>query len=133
MPNYNTRLIKSRRSYNMTEMASLLGIDRKTCQRWLKNEGLEAVQKGVNPGLVMGSELITFLKRKRVKRRDRLGEDEFYCLKCHKAVRARPDSEKIVKTGKRIGKNNLEQYKKTGNCEECGIQVNRYLGVSQKD
>jgi hypothetical protein len=111
----------------MTEMASLLKIDRKTCRRWLKKEGLTPIEKNVNPILVMGANLTDFLNKKRAKRRIRLADDEFYCLKCHKSVRAKMGSEKIVKTGKRIGKNDLEQLKKTGLCKICDTEVNRFL------
>ena len=127
MPNYNTRLIKSRRSYNITEMASLLGVDRKTCQRWIKQGGLKVIEKGVNPLLIMGADLISFLREKKEQRRCELREDEFFCMKCHRPVKAKTGSERVVKTGKKIGKNGLEQFKKIGVCEVCGIGLNRYL------
>ena len=62
-----------------------------------------------------------------------LGKDEFSCFGCHKVSKARAGSEEIVKTGKRIGKENREQYKKVANCERCNAQINKFLGVSQKD
>ena len=127
MPNYNTRLIKSRRSYNITEMAELLGVDRKTCQRWIKQGGLKVVEKGVNPLLIMGADLISFLREKEEQRRCELREDEFFCMKCRRAVKARVESEEVVKTGKKIGKNGLEQFKKIGVCGVCGTELNRYL------
>jgi len=132
MPNYNSRLIKSRRSYNITEMASLLGVDRKTCQRWIKQDGLKVIEKGENPLLIMGADLISFLKERKKQRRCELKEDEFFCIKCRRAVKARMGSEEVVKTGKKIGKNDLEQFKKTGFCEICNTKLNRFLrGVKQ--
>jgi len=127
MGNYNLRLIKLRRSYNITEMARLLGIDRKTCQRWIKTEGLKVIEKGENPLLIMGADLHSFLKSRQDKKRFILGKSEFYCMKCKKPVKTKTGSEKVVKTGKRIGKNGLEQFIKTGLCEICGIPVNRFL------
>src|SRR3990167_10780707 len=109
MGNYNLSLIKLRRSYNITEMARLLDIDRKTCQRWVKTEGLRVIEKGENPLLVMGADLQSFLKAKLQKRRFNLKENEFFCVKCHKPVKAKTGSEKTIKTGKRIGKDGLEQ------------------------
>lgn len=132
MANYNLRLIKSRRSYNITEMASLLSIDRKTCQRWIKMDGLRVIEKGVNPLLVIGADLQSFLKARQDKKRFILGENEFYCMKCRKPVKAKVGSEKIVKTGKRIGKNNLEQLKKVGLCEICSTEVNRFYKTISK-
>ena len=132
MANYNIRLIKARRSYSITEMASLLGVDRKTCQRWIK-EGLKPIEEGTNPLLFMGESLKRFLKEKKKKRKCKLEKDEFFCMKCHKAVRAKIGSEEIVKTGKKIGKNDAEQLKKIGICEVCNTPVNRFLRVYQQD
>ena len=133
MPNHNTRLIKSKRSYSMTQIASLLNIDRKTCHRWLKKDGLRPIEQNVNPILVMGTDLIDFLKNKRTKRRVILSRGQFYCFKCHKSVGAKAGSEKTIKTGKKIGKSNSDQYKKIGNCKVCNTRVNRFIGVSQQD
>jgi len=53
-------------------------------------------------------------------------------MKCHKVVKAKRGSEKVVKTGKKIGKAGLEQIKRIGICEICGTKVNRFLrGVKQ--
>lgn len=127
MPNYNINLITARRSYCIAEIASLLGRDRKTCGRWIKYEGLRVIEENTNPLLIMGEDLIAFIKKKREKRRISLKENEFFCLKCHKAVRAKTRSEQTIKTGKRIGKDNREQLKKTGVCENCGTKLNRFL------
>lgn len=133
MASHSINRIKLRKSYSITEMASLLGIDRKTCGRWIKNEGLKVIEENTYPLLVMGADLEDFIRKKRAKRKVPLGEDEFFCFGCHKRVKSKIGSESIVKTGKRIGKENLEQLKKTGNCEACGTEINKYLGVSQKD
>lgn len=131
MPNYNPRLIKAKKSYSISDIASLFGINRKTCHRWLKDEDLKVIERNVNPLLVMGSDLINFIKKKKAKRKVALMEDEFFCMKCRKAVKAKRGSEKIIKTGKRIGKANLEQLKKIGACEVCETKVNRFLKVYQ--
>lgn len=133
MAKYNLHLIKSRRSYNITEMTSLLGIDRKTCQRWIKNEGLKVIEKGVNPLLVMGADLQSFLKEKLEKKRFNLGVNEFFCLKCRKPVKAKVGSEETTKTGKKIGKAGLEQFKRTGKCEVCDTWLNRFLQNGQQN
>jgi len=133
MPNYNHRLIKSKRSYSISEISSLFGINRKTCNRWLKDEGLKVIERNVSPLLVMGADLINFIKKKKVKNKVALKEDEFFCMKCRKAVKAKLGSERIIKTGQRIGKNNLEQFKKIGICEFCGTKLNRFLKVYQQD
>jgi hypothetical protein len=133
MPNYNINLITVRRSYSVNEIASLLGISRRTCGRWIKYEGLRVIEENTNPLLIIGADLIGFMKKKREKRRIPLKENEFFCVKCHKAVRAKIGSEQITKTGKRIGKDNQEQLKKTGICENCQTPLNKFLGVCQRD
>jgi len=130
---YNLRLIKVRRSYNLSEMAALFGKDRKTCQRWVKDEGLQPIEKGTNPLLVMGADLKEFLKERAKKRKTNLDETEFYCFKCRRPVKAKMGSGKIIKTGKMIGKNNLAQLNKTGVCEACNTKLNKFLGVYQQD
>ena|SRR3989344_8311954 len=132
MSNYNIHKIQTRRSYNITEMAFLLGTDRKTCSRWIKNEGLRVIEESVSP-LVIGADLKDFIIKRKAKKKTHLEENEFFCFKCHKAVKAKTESEKIIKTGKRIGKENREQLQKTGICEICGTEINKYLGVCQKD
>ena len=132
MTRYNLHSIKSRRSYSFNEICSLLGVNRKTCHRW-KKEGLKVIEERVNPLLVMGADLADFIRQKRAKNKVTLKEKEFFCMKCHKAVKAKMGSSKTVKTGKRIGKEDLEQRKKTGVCEACGTKINKYMRVSQRD
>lgn len=133
MPNYNLNLITARRSYSVNEISALLGINRKTCGRWIKYEGLKVVEENTSPLLVMGADLIQFIKKKRDERRVSLKENEFFCVKCHKAVRAKPETERTVKTGKRTGKDNREQLRKIGACEICQTKLFKFLGVSQRD
>lgn len=114
-------------------MKKLFGIDRKTCSRWIKNEGLRVVEKGVSPLLVMGSELMRFIQEKRSAKKTTLKDDEFFCFKCHKAVKAEAGTYEVIKTGKTVGKKGMEQIVATGACEVCGITLNRFLKVSQKN
>ncbi len=86
-----------------------------------------------NPLLVYGKDLKEFLNKEKNGRKTKLKENEFYCMKCHKAVKAETGSESIVKTGKTIGKNNDDQLKKIGLCEVCGTRLNKLLSVYQKD
>ena len=111
----------------MTEISALLDVDRKTCRRWIKNEGLKVVCENVSPLLVMGAVLIDFIKTKRAKRKMPCAINQFVCFKCHEVVKAKTGSEKIIKTGKKIGKDNHEQLRKIGVCERCGTEVGKYV------
>ena len=133
MPRYKLNIITIRRSYTINEISSLLGVSRRTCGRWTRNDGLRVVEANTSPLLVLGADLIGFLKDKRSKNQNTLKENEFYCLKCRKPVRATVGSEQAINTGKRLGKDNHEQIKRIGICENCGKVVNRYLGVERRD
>lgn len=125
MANYNLHKIRIRKSYSITEIAALFDVDRKTCGRWI-NDGLKIIEKGVSPILIMGADLKDFIKKNK-KRKIPLQENQFFCFKCKKAAVAKTESEQVVKTGKKIGKDNHEQLKKTGACETCGTKLNRFL------
>jgi len=133
MTDHNLNKITTRRSYTINDIAILFGIDRRTCQRWIKYENLKVVDKAERPSLVMGEDLLNFIKEKRHKRKIPIQDNEFYCVKCHKAVKAKIGSEQVIKTGKLIGRNNNEQSKKVGICEHCGTQLNKFLQVCQRD
>lgn len=121
--NYNTRKIKSQRSYSVTEVANILNVSRGTVLLWIK-EGLQVLGR---PYLIMGEEIKAFLSKRRAKHQVSLKYHEYYCLRCRKAVSAKKGSEKIVPTGKRIGKENQEQFKRVGLCENCRGEVMRFL------
>ncbi|MDB5260277.1 MAG: helix-turn-helix protein [Candidatus Nomurabacteria bacterium] len=130
---YNLHSIKTRRSYSLKEVSVLLQVDRKTCSRWIKDKGLKVIAPDTTPILIMGADLKTFLLEMRCKNRVVLGEDELYCLKCHCGRKAKKGSEQVIKTGKKIGKEKQEQFKKIGNCDTCGTPMHKFLGLQQKD
>lgn len=133
MANYNIQSIRAKRSYSIIEISDLLGIDRKTCSRWIKNKELKPIEKNVSPLLIMGIDLINFLKERRAKNKITLKKNEFFCAKCHKAVKAKVGSEKALEMRNKIGRANLKQFKKIGICEFCGTKLNRFLKACQKD
>jgi len=125
MPNYNTRLITARNGYRIKDIVELYVINKRTCRRWI-DEGLKVVEGNTTSPIIMGKDLIDFLKNKMAKKKTKLKCNEFYCLKCRKAVVAKAGSEEIIKTGKTIGKDNKNLLIKTGVCENCGTRLNRY-------
>ena len=126
MRNYLLHNIKRRHTYDTTEIAALLDVDRKSIQRWMKL-GLKPIMPNKKPLLFDGQALYDFIKMMRADRKVPLGEDEFFCLSCKGAVKAKQGTERLEKTGKRIGKKNREQYSKTGCCEVCGGKISRLL------
>lgn len=121
---YNPRLITSRHSYTPEEVAQLFSVNKKTVFRWLQ-EGLKPLEENTKPLLIMGEALRYFLIEKRKKKKVKLKNDEFFCLKCRKETRAKSGTERLVTTGKKIGKEAREQFFRRAKCEQCGTQVNR--------
>lgn len=126
MRNYLLHNIKRRHTYDSKEIAALLNVDRKTIQRWMK-QGLKPIMPNKKPLLFDGQVLYDFIKVMRAGRKVPLGKDEFFCLSCKTAVKAKQGTQRLEKTGKRIGKKNMEQYSKTGRCEVCGGKVSLFL------
>jgi hypothetical protein len=76
------RRIKSLRSYTVEEAATALKIHRNTVRYWIKN-GLP-VLTDQRPHLIQGGELVSFLKQRRQRRRQRCGPAQLFCLKCRR-------------------------------------------------
>ena len=125
MKNYNTRLIRAGRTYTPSEIAKLYNIGTGTVYRWLK-DGLQPIEQHKNPLLIYGHELRRFLLKRQEKHKKKLGPEEFYCVKCRSAQNAKPEAIRLVKTGKKIGKENRDQYQKVAPCKDCGTEMRRF-------
>lgn len=123
---YNLSKIRAKTAYNLKEVCALLGVNRKTLLRWLR-EGLALLDEAQKPRLVMGSDLKAFIKTKRDAKQVKLQFDEFYCLTCRKAVQAKRGTQTTEKTGKKIGR--IERYQEMicGKCKECDGNIARFL------
>lgn len=131
MKRYQLNTIKRRHVYDIREIVGLLSVDRKTMQRWMK-EGLKPILPDKKPLLFDGQVLYDFLKNRRAQRKVPLKTGEVYCLGCKMAVQPKKGTERIEKTGKRIGKDNKEQYRKTGLCNVCGKRISLLLKTPPK-
>ncbi len=79
----NHRLVKQHRSYTVEEIARLFGNHKNTVRRWIKKEGL-AIIDDKRPVLILGHDLVAFLKKRRVKNKQRCRPGELYCVRCRK-------------------------------------------------
>ena len=77
-PNY--RLVKIHRNYTVEEIADLFKIHKNTVRTWIAS-GLPTCDKE-RPMLVLGTDLYSFLKARRVKNKQPCKPGEFYCLRC---------------------------------------------------
>jgi excisionase family DNA binding protein len=79
----NWRLLKSMRSYTISEAATALRVHRNTVRHWIKKAGLP-VLADQRPHLIQGGELVSFLKERRKAGRQKCGPGQFFCLKCRR-------------------------------------------------
>ena len=123
---YNKNLIKVKRSYTRKEVAKLFNVTEKTCSNWIK-QGLKFMKEDGNIMLIMGHDLKDFITKLNESRKVKLKLNEYFCVKCQKATTAKVGSEKDIKTGKTIGKNNRPQVIRKAICAKCSRKINRFM------
>jgi hypothetical protein len=77
---YPVNRIKQACSYDLADIAKLLGVHRNTVRHWLK-DGLAAIDNR-RPVLVHGTVLKAFIKERRQARRQKCQPGEFFCFRC---------------------------------------------------
>ena len=114
-------LIEKYRTYSTYELAKKLKVHPMTIRKWSK-EGLPHIEN-LKPWLFKGEEIKKYLQNKMQKKKIALGPEEFYCMKCRKAVKIKIES-KNIKVGKNMG--NYIQHIISGICVNCGCKVNKF-------
>lgn len=76
----NPGLAKIHRNYTVEEVASLYGVHRNTVREWLKR-GLPTSDDR-RPMLILGADLVAFLKARRAKNKRACQPGEIYCVRC---------------------------------------------------
>ena len=76
----NHRLVKIHRSYTVEEVANLFCIHKNTVRNWLKDELATIDDK--RPMLILGHDLVAFIKKRRTKNKRTCRPGELYCVKC---------------------------------------------------
>ena len=74
------RALKIHRSYDVSELAELLGVHKNTIREWQRN-GLSPVDER-RPFLFTGAAVIAFLKRRAMSRKSHCPLGTIYCLRC---------------------------------------------------
>lgn len=101
-------------SYTAKEVSDCLGINEKTCLRWIE-AGLPIVPGSRKPILMLGAQIKEFLKKKDSKKKIELKKNEFYCFKC-----------KAPRRAKRGSINRLAHHK-TSICSVCNGKMSRTI------
>lgn len=121
---YKTKNIKTRESYTTKRISQEIDVHQRTVQDWIK-QGLTPIENS-RPYYFMGYELKRFLEEKLRNRKTKLQADEFYCIKCRKAVKPTNKKIRLVISQKTIGKQGFKSVTLKGNCENCNSKINRF-------
>ena len=76
----NPRLVKIHRTYTVEEVAKLLGKHKNTVRNWIK-DGLATIDEK-RPMLILGHDLVEFIKKRRAKNKQSCKPGELYCVRC---------------------------------------------------
>lgn len=116
----NARRVSCHFSYTIEEAADALGVHKNTVRQWIKS-GLPLAD-AKRPAVISGKDLVSFLNKRKSRRKRSLRPGEFYCLKCR--VATRPDGDMVDFTATSTTLGSL-----MGLCSRCGSLV--YRRVSQ--
>ena len=114
----NSRLIKLHRSYAVEEAAQVLGVHKNTVRNWIA-EGLP-VLASMRPALILGTDLRTFLDRRRKQLKRPCPPGTLFCLKCRTPSRPALDMVEFVPHSPTGG--NLKAL-----CETCGTMMHQRI------
>ncbi len=120
MTRFNPQIIHGHQSYTIQELTVILGINQKTCLRWIE-EGLAMVPGQKKPILIHGGDLKIFIRQKNSKKKVVMKRHEFYCLKCKVPRRAKKGS--ITTSGDT----------KKGECSVCSTKMSKKIKLYRKD
>lgn len=120
----NHRLVKTRRTYTIEEVARLFGIHRNTARAWLKS-GLPTIDKA-RPALIAGGDLVDFLVKRRQRNKRPCAAGELYCLRCR--VPRRPMGNEAQYLPMTAASGNL-----VGMCPECSLRMFRRVNRARLD
>lgn len=120
--------IKKRELYSTQSLADLLEVHQRTVQAWVK-DGLTPIEDS-KPMLFLGLDVYEFIKNKNEARKHKLADNEFYCMKCKKAVQSKNNEVMLVKTNI-IGKNNNSEIHVIGSCCFCNNFIFKFSNMSK--
>jgi excisionase family DNA binding protein len=115
------RRIKGKTSYTFDEAARALKIHRNTVRHWVRAGGLPALT-GSRPHLILGSDLIAFLRDRQRANKQKCGPGELYCLRCRKPRAPVPGLIQIESVTATRGKI-------VGMCSACEALMHRFVAV----
>lgn len=121
MGRINPRLAKLHRSYDVAELAKLLGVHKHTVRGWVK-AGLPVVD-GTRPVLIHGDEFQGWWAKRTRAKRCPLTPGQLYCVKCREG--RRPALAMVEYAPLNSTSGNLKAM-----CETCGSMMHRRVRQS---
>jgi hypothetical protein len=118
----NQRLVKIHRSYTLEEVANLLCKHKNTVRKWIK-EGLTPIDDK-RPMLILGHDLVEFLKARRVKNKISCRPGQLYCVRCRSPKYPAGDMVEYSSITEKFG--NLIAI-----CPDCDSIMNRRVSLSR--
>ncbi len=116
MKRINPRRAKLHRSYNVTELADVLGVHKHTVRGWIK-KGLPVID-GAKPILILGSEFQAWWSKQRKAAKRPCQPGQMYCLKCREPKAPALGMVEYAATNAATG--NLKAL-----CETCGTLMHQ--------
>ncbi len=117
---FNHRLVKIHRSYTVEEVAGLLGKHKNTVRNWVKN-GLATIDDK-RPMLILGSDLLEFIKKRRAKNKQSCKPGEIYCVRCRAPKFPEGDMVEYSPVTEKIGT-------LIAICPDCDSIMNRHVSL----
>jgi len=118
----NHRLAKIHRTYNVEEIASRYKLHKNTVRQWIK-DGLPTIDDR-RPMLVLGRDLVAFLRQRRLKNKRTCQPGEIYCVRCHTPQKPAGDMAEYKPMTNMLG--NL-----IGICPGCGSMMYRRVNPTK--
>ncbi len=118
----NHRLVKIHRNYTVEEVGRLLGKHKNTVREWIK-VGLPTIDNK-RPTLIVGREVIAFLRRRRAGKKQPCRPGEMYCVGCRAPKLPAAGMLDCQRLTEKIG--NL-----TGICPDCNSMMHRCVSMAK--
>jgi len=118
----NPRLVKIHRSYTVEEVARLLGKHKNTVRNLVK-DGLTTIDDK-RPMLILGHDLVAFIKKRRAKNKQSCKPGELYCVRCRAPKLPAGDMAEYSPITEKFG--NLIAI-----CPDCDSIMNRRVSLAR--
>jgi helix-turn-helix protein len=118
----NHRLVKIHRSYTVEEIAPLLDVHKNTVRQWIKS-GLPTCDKR-RPTLILGQDLIDFLRARRGKNKRSCLPGQIYCVRCRAPKSPAGNMADYQCVTEKIG--NIKAI-----CPDCDSIINRRVSLAK--